>query len=296
MASGSSTTVRLALVLGSAVALAGCDGATLPGFLAGAGDGGTTTAANTSSRSVERDVEAPEVFQVADSGLWDGRPSLGGVWVAHPDVKDPERVIIRNETNGQFVIGVVYRPERSTPGPKFQVSSDAAEALAMLAGQPAQLNVTALRREEAPAPAPDAPAGDLAAAPTVKASTLDPIEAAAQALDAAEGGPTMSAAAVSPAPSAAAAPAPAPTPAPAPASSLEKPFVQIGIFSVQNNASNTAESLRRAGMVPTIKEGKMSGKRFWRVIVGPATTSAERSALLRQIKGLGFNDAYAVTN
>jgi hypothetical protein len=32
----------------------------------------------------ERDVEAPEVFDVTDAGLWDGRPSLGGVWVAHP--------------------------------------------------------------------------------------------------------------------------------------------------------------------------------------------------------------------
>jgi hypothetical protein len=26
----------------------------------------------------ERDVEAPEVFDVTDEGLWDGRPSLGG--------------------------------------------------------------------------------------------------------------------------------------------------------------------------------------------------------------------------
>ncbi|MEZ5722844.1 MAG: hypothetical protein R3D59_15485 [Paracoccaceae bacterium] len=82
------------------------------------------------------DVEAPEVFQVADSGLWMGS-SLGGVWVAHPSVTDPERVIIRNTSNGQFVIGVVYRPERVTPGPKFAVSPDAAAALEMLAGQPA---------------------------------------------------------------------------------------------------------------------------------------------------------------
>ena len=42
---------------------------------------------------VERDVEAPGVFQVTEAGLWDGRPSLGGVWVAHPDVTEPERVI-----------------------------------------------------------------------------------------------------------------------------------------------------------------------------------------------------------
>jgi rare lipoprotein A len=51
--------------------------------------------------ATERDVEAPEVFDVTDEGLWDGRPSLGGVWVAHPDATDPERVMIRNtETAG----------------------------------------------------------------------------------------------------------------------------------------------------------------------------------------------------
>ncbi|HHC29308.1 MAG TPA: SPOR domain-containing protein, partial [Rhodobacterales bacterium] len=241
--------------------------------------------------TVERDVEAPEVFQAADRGLWDGRPSLGGVWVAHPDVTDPERAMIRNESNGKFVIGVIYRPERQTPGPAFQVSSAAAEALGMIAGQPANLKVTALRREEVPVGGDEknAPTGTLGAAPAVAATSLDdPIAAAAAALDAAEapGG----AAAV---PAAAAQPAVAsakPTPG------LSKPFIQIGIFSVKANATNTAESLRRAGMVPTIKEGKMNGKNFWRVVVGPAASSAERAAILKKIKGLGFTDAYFVTN
>ena len=297
MASGSSTIRRCVLVLGSALALAGCNGTELPGFLSGGGS--KTTAAETSARTVERDVEAPEVFQITDSGLWDGRPSLGGVWVAHPQVKDPERVIIRNESNGQFVIGVIYRPERSTPGPKFQVSSDAAEALDMLAGQPAQINVTALRRETAPAPVeesetlPDAPVAEPRSASSVATSTLDPIEAAAEALDAAASAPSVPAAAVTPPATAA---APTPPPAPAPNSTLEKPYVQIGIFSVESNANRTAEALRKAGMVPTVKEGKMSGKAFWRVVIGPATTAAERATLLGQIKALGFNDAYAVTN
>jgi hypothetical protein len=79
-----------------------------------------------SVRLVERDVEAPQVFQKTDMGLWDGRPSLGGVWVAHPDVTDPERVIIRNTANGTFVIGALFRRQRDLPGPAFQVSSDAA--------------------------------------------------------------------------------------------------------------------------------------------------------------------------
>lgn len=277
MASG--PILRLALVLAGAMALGGCEDGQLPSFLQSSGEAEGATAAGASTRTVERDREAPEVFQVTESGLWDGRPSLGGVWVAHPEAQDPERVIIRNETNGKFVVGVLYRPERQTAGPRFQVSSDAAEALGMLAGQPAQLNVTALRREEVPVEIPAESDGTLAAAPAVTTNSLDPIAAAAAALDNAEGKPAT----------------PAPAPAPS-ASGLSKPFIQIGIFSVESNAKNTAESLRQAGMVPTIKAGKMNGKDFWRVIVGPASSSSERAALLKKIKELGFSDAYFVTN
>ena len=87
-----------------------------------------------------------------------------------------------------------------------------------------------------------------------------------------------------------------PTPAAVQPSSLDKPFIQIGIFSVEQNAKNTATSMRQAGMVPTIKQQSASGKTFWRVIVGPASSSTERAALLRKIKGIGFEDAYAVSN
>ena len=69
-------------------------------------------AAPTSARSVklvDRDVEDPSIFQTTDQALWDGRPSLGGVWVASPDAKDPERVILRNTANGKCVIGALFR-------------------------------------------------------------------------------------------------------------------------------------------------------------------------------------------
>lgn len=288
----SAINVKLALALGGALFLAGCDAGQMPSFLQPGNSSGGDKAVNASAKTVERDVEAPEVFQVHDKGLWDGRPSLGGVWVAHADVKDPERVIIRNEDNSKFVIGVAYRPERQGPGPSIQVSSDAADELGMLAGKPAMLNVTALRHEKVPVEgAKEAPAGDLAAASAVATTKLDdPIAAAAAAIDAAEAVPPVSAAA-----------APAAKPAAATAtrntaSALTKPFIQIGIFSVKSNANNTAEALRQAGIVPTIKPGKMSGKDFWRVVVGPATASAERAALLKKIKALGFTDAYFVTN
>jgi cell division septation protein DedD len=238
---------------------------------------------------VERDIEAPDVFQQTEAGLWDGRPSLGGVWVAHPDVSEPERVIIRNEANGKFVIGALFRRERANPGPRFQTSSDAAAALSMLAGQPVQLNVTALRREEVPTEAPVTPPADqvAAAAKPSEETALDPIASAAAAID--------NAAAAKPA--AVAAPKPAVKPAPKPkTSSLEKPFLQLGIFSVKANAEKAANQMEAAGMPSLVKEASLKGKTYWRVLVGPAQSSAQRSSLLDKIKAKGFTDAYAVRN
>ncbi|MCH2165760.1 MAG: SPOR domain-containing protein [Marinovum sp.] len=275
--------------------LTGCEeGVQMPAFLQPkpTADGAPASSPISFGRKVERDVEAPEVFQVTEAGLWDGRPSLGGVWVAHPDVTDPERVIIRNPSNGKFVIGALFRRERETPGPRLQVSSDAASALGLVAGAPTNLNVTALRRETAQeAPAPDQSLEtteveqSLDAPEDVTAAPLDDVATtAAAALDAASvSGATTSAAA-------------SPEAAPTVTSNLTKPFIQIGIFSIQKNAQNTAATMRRAGLIPTIKKGSSSGKAFWRVIVGPATSAEERSELLRVIKAQGFTDAYAVTN
>ena len=90
---------------------------------------------------IESYVESPEVFQVSEAGLWDGRPSLGGVWVAHPDAKIPERVIIRNSLNKKSVIGALFQREPGSAGPRLQVSSEAAKALGLLAGSPVNLTV-----------------------------------------------------------------------------------------------------------------------------------------------------------
>lgn len=282
------------LLTGAALSLsvlAGCDENgkfAMPQAKAGAKASATGTTKST--KLVERDVEAPEVFSVTDQGLWDGRPSLGGVWVAHPDVTDPERVIIRNEANGKFVIGALFRRERDLPGPKLQISSDASAALDILAGAPAPLNVTALRRQETDAPEPGdtAVAGTVAAPAEISETTLDPIASAGAAIDAAA--PTPAAA---PKPAAAKPAAPAPRAA---KSRLSKPFVQLGIFSVEANATRTAKQMRGAGMVPTVKRSEINGKAFWRVLVGPAGSKSDLSTLINAIKAEGFSDAYAVSN
>lgn len=99
-------------------------------------------------RISKNDVEAPDQFNVEEKGVWDGRPSFGGVWLAHPNVAQPQRVIIRNIENGKSTVGALFRRERNNPGPRIQLSSDAAEKLGALAGQPVRLSVIALKREE----------------------------------------------------------------------------------------------------------------------------------------------------
>jgi rare lipoprotein A len=271
-----------------------------------------------STRLIERDVEAPEVFQQTDAALWNGTPSFGGVWVAHPGVTDPERVIIRNQENGKFVIGSLFKRERDNPGPVFQVSSDAANALGILAGAPTNLNVVALRREEQPeiAPANDviAEADTIAAPEAISSTSLEPLAAAAAAIDKAEGKPVKNApsalassvitpAATAPAATreitksaAAAIPAAATSVPQRKTSALAKPYVQIGIFSVQANATRTSDNLRKQGIVPTVLSQESKGKKFWRVVVGPSNTTGERSSILKKVKGIGFTDAYFVTN
>jgi rare lipoprotein A len=293
------------LSLVALIALASCEEG-MPGSDPGNPDGTGNTAVSTS----ETDVEAPDIFQKTDEGLWDGRPSLGGVWVAHPDVTEPERVIIRNESNGTSVIGALFRRERDNPGPVIQVSSDAAETLQMLAGAPVRLQVTALRREEAPTPVATAteataatPQQDIAQAATTElapaspigVATLDPVAGAAAAIEAAEAAGVPGTPAAGTEPAAAAQPAASPAPA-ATASDLSRPYIQLGIFSIEANANSLAEELKGKGLSTRVVAQQSQGKKFWRVLVGPAQTEAQRTDWLNKVKAEGFADAYFVAD
>jgi hypothetical protein len=252
--------------------------------------GDTSVATATSVKLVDRDVEAPDVFQVTDNALWDGRPSLGGVWVASPDAVDPERVIMRNPANGKFVIGALFKRERDNPGPNLQISSDAAAALGLLAGAPAQISVTALRREEAPAEV-DAAAPILDAAETVQTEVLAagaapaiapaPIAAPAGAVIGEQAGPID----ISPALSS---PAPAPAAPAAPLiTSATGQFIQIGIFSIEGNAQRAVATLQAAGIAASLRTGTAQGKTYWSV------GARGDASVLAKIKAAGFTDAYA---
>ncbi len=270
----------------------------------------------TSVRLVDHDVEAPEVFQSEDKGLWDGRPSLGGVWVASVDAKNPERVIMRNPANGKFVIGGLFQRDATLPGPKLQLSSDAADALGLLAGEPALISVTALRREEAQSTAPDAskplldanePVGgtgqtDVAATATAaldgvaaaKPDATNPAAAKPDAKPAVQPAGKITGIPAKPSNTPAAevttepAARPAAVAAPAAATHGSGALIQIGIFSVEANAKRAADVLAKAGIAATTTKESSQGKDLWSV------TARGGSALLAQIKAAGFKDAYVL--
>ncbi|MEL6533728.1 MAG: SPOR domain-containing protein, partial [Pseudomonadota bacterium] len=77
---------------------------------------------------------------------------------------------------------------------------------------------------------------------------------------------------------------------------LDRPFIQVGVFTAQDNANTAADQLRGAGIVPTTVNETGNNGPYWRLTVGPAQNSQERAALLDSVRGLGFEDAYFVSN
>ena len=138
----------------------------------------------------ERDVEAPEVFQASESGLWNGRPSLGGVWVAHPDCDPTSGARHHSSTsaNGQSVIRGALPPRAREPGPpRIQVSSDAAAELGLLVPDSPRRSRSAALRRESRRGCPRR--GPLTEAEPIETAALDePLAAAAAAIDEAEEG------------------------------------------------------------------------------------------------------------
>jgi rare lipoprotein A len=74
----------------------------------------------------------------------------------------------------------------------------------------------------------------------------------------------------------------------------EKAYLQIGIFSVEDNANRAAKALKAKGIESSVVKEESQGKTFWRVLVGP-TDAATRAATLAKVKTLGFADAYLVS-
>lgn len=256
-----------------ALALAGCEEG-LSNI-----DSAPQTPSDNTVETVEIDVIAPYAFSITDMALWDGRPTFGGVWIAYPDIEQPERVRIRNSAAGKEVIAALYKRERDFPGPKIELSADAAAALGVMAGTPAELTIVALRRK-----------------------TVEVVVEAPEELDMATPlrrpvvGPATESAVITPSPK------PAATSIIAtdieesvlPPADGEGTYLQVSTLQTRSRAEEVVTQLREAGLNAEIREYQTSNKTLYRIVVGPANSPEALEIMKRTALKLRFKDAFVL--
>ena len=82
----------------------------------------------------------------------------------------------------------------------------------------------------------------------------------------------------------------------APAEGARHASRKVGIFGSEENATLAVGQLAVAGLSPTVLQETSNDKPFWRVVLGPAQTRADRTALLDGARKAGFQDAYITAN
>ena len=114
-----------------------------------AGCGPLTNKSNSAKKTENVTLdEKPEILDIKAAVIWDGGQTLGGNWVSHPDVKTPERVLIKNVSNGKSIVGAIFQQtKKMNPGSAI-ISSDAAKALDIVQNEQTKVQVTAVRAAE----------------------------------------------------------------------------------------------------------------------------------------------------
>ena len=191
--------------------------------------------------------EKPKILDIAAIVIWDGSQTLGGNWVSHPNIKSPERVLIKNTTNGKSVVGAVFQQTKNFNNGLAAISSNAANALSISKNKETEIHIVAVRETESTE----------AARKTIKASRT---EITANEIK------------------------------------IEKSFIQVGIFGIQDNATKTRDRLSQLDLPINTFEFEIKGKSYWRVVAGPASTSQSKQNMLTKIQSAGFTDAYFVKN
>ena len=72
--------------------------------------------------------EKPEILDIKAAVIWDGDQTLGGNWLSHPNVQIPERVLIKNVSNGKSIVGAIFQQKKKMNPGSAIISSDAAKA------------------------------------------------------------------------------------------------------------------------------------------------------------------------
>ena len=191
--------------------------------------------------------EKPEILDISAFVIWDGDQTLGGNWISHPDTTNPERVLIKNISNGKSIVGAVFQQTKKTKIGYALISSDAAKALDIVQNEKTKVQIVAVR-----APESSDPPRVISESETANNAPLEII--------------------------------------------ASKPFIQVGIFGVQNNAKKAKDQMLNLNLPVNILDFQIKEKPYWRVVVGPASTSDSRKKMLKAIKSAGFTDAYFVSN
>ena len=199
---------------------------------------------NTSNITLD---EKPEILDLSASVIWDGEQTLGGNWISHPDVDSPERVLIKNISNGKSIVGAIFQQTKKMKTGPAVISSDAAKALNIAQNDQTKVQIIAVRAAER-----------TSITPTI----AEPNKSDSASIE----------------------------------TKLSKPFIQVGIFGVENNANKTKDQMQKLNLPVNILDFQIKGKPYWRVVAGPASSSDSRRSMLKTIKSAGFTDAYFISN
>jgi rare lipoprotein A (peptidoglycan hydrolase) len=91
------------------------------------------------------DKPEPEAFALEAEAVRDAPEGADGLWAAVAGLPRPERALVVNASNGRKVVVALFKAPRGTATP-IRISNAAADALRM-GDAPAEVRVTALRRE-----------------------------------------------------------------------------------------------------------------------------------------------------
>ena len=199
---------------------------------------------NTSNITLDK---KPEILDLSASVIWDGEQTLGGNWISHPDVDSPERVLIKNISNGKSIVGAIFQQTKKMKTGPAVISSDAAKALNIAQNDQTKVQIIAVRAAER-----------TSITPTI----AEPNKSDSASIE----------------------------------TKLSKPFIQVGIFGVENNANKTKDQMLQLDLPVNILDFQIKGKPYWRVVAGPASSSDNRRSMLKTIKSAGFTDAYFISN
>ncbi len=96
--------------------------------------------------------EKPEILDISAAVIWGGDQTLGGNWISHPDVETPERVLIKNISNGKSIVGAIFQQTKKTNSGSAIISSDAAKALNIVRNKQTKVKITAVRAAQGTSP------------------------------------------------------------------------------------------------------------------------------------------------